>query len=64
MGHFGITNRIENLWSRLRQFIRKVYHHVWKEHLPRVLREFQARISRPGAFHSPLNFLAYVFQLS
>lgn len=64
MGHFGITNRIENVWMRFRRFIKKVYHHVWKEHLPRILREFQARISNPNAFTSPINFLTYVFQVS
>lgn len=64
LGHFGPTNRIENVWMRFRRFIRKVYHHVWKEHLPRILREFQARISNPEAFNSPINFLSYVFQVS
>lgn len=61
---FGPTNHIENVWMRLKRFIKKVYHHVWKEHLPRILREFQARISHPEAFTSPLNFLSYVFQKS
>lgn len=62
--HFGPTNRIENVWSRLRQFIRKVYHHVWKEHLPRLLKEFQTRINQPEVFASPISFLSYVFQVS
>lgn len=64
LGSFGPTNRIENVWMRLRRFIRKVYHHVWREHFPRVLKEFQARISHPEAFQSPLAFLTYVFQQS
>lgn len=64
LGHYGITNQVENLWMRLRRFIRKVYHHVWKEHLPRLLKEFQARINHPMAFTSPLSFLSYVFQVS
>ncbi len=64
LGHYGITNHIENTWMRLRRFIRKVYHHVWKEHLPRLLKEFQARINHAVAFASPTNFLSYVFQLS
>ena len=64
MGHFGSTNLIENLWMRLRRFIRKVYHHVWKEHLPRLLKEFQARNNHREAFVSPTSFLSYVFQLS
>ena len=63
-GQFGITNRIENVWSRLKQFIKKVYHHVWKEHLPRIIKEFQARISYPEAFTTPTDFLSYVFHIS
>jgi len=59
LGHYGITNRVENLWMRLRRFIRKVYHHVWKEHLPRILKEFQARQNHPEAFTSPLAFLRF-----
>ncbi|PIR97311.1 MAG: hypothetical protein COT91_02150 [Candidatus Doudnabacteria bacterium CG10_big_fil_rev_8_21_14_0_10_41_10] len=64
MGHFRPTDRIENVWMRLRRFIRKIYHHVWKEHLPRLLKEFQARINVPEAFTSPTSFLTYVFQIS
>lgn len=64
MGHFGATNRIENLWMRLRRFIRKVYHHIWKERLPRLLHEFQARINHPEAFVSPSSFLSHVFHVS
>lgn len=64
MGHFGPTNHIENVWMRLRRFIRKVYHHVWKEHLPRLLHEFQARINHPEAFLSPRSFLSHVFHVS
>ena len=60
----GLTNHAENRWMRLRRFIKKVYHHIWKEHLPRILKEFQARISHPEAFTNQLSFLSYVFQLS
>ena len=59
MGHFGLTNLIENTWMRLRRFIRKVYHHIWREHLPRLLREFQARINHADAFFSPSTFLSF-----
>ncbi len=64
LGHFGITNQIENTWMRLRRFIRKVYHNVWKEHLPRVLKEFQARNNHQEVFTSQTSFLTYVFQVS
>lgn len=64
LGHFGLTNHVENRWMRLRRFIRKVYHHIWKEHLKRVLKEFAARISHPEAFANQLSFLSFVFQVS
>ena len=56
VGHFGPTSRIENVWMCLRRFIRKVYHHIWKEHLPRLLKEFQARWNHPDAFTDVLSF--------
>ena len=60
IGSFGPTNRIENLWMRFRKFIRKTVARAWKEHLPRLLKEFQARINHPEAFSSPLSFLTFV----
>ena len=63
LGHFGITNRIENTWMRFRSFIRKTVARAWKEHLPRLMREFQARNNHKEAFSSPINFLAFVFQV-
>lgn len=60
----GKTNHIENRWMRFRRFIRKIYHHVWKEHLQRILKEFSARISHPEAFTNQLSFLSFVFQVS
>lgn len=56
-GDFGPTNHAENLWSRLKGFIRRTWHHAWREHLPGLLREFEARINSPGTFASPLAFL-------
>jgi hypothetical protein len=59
-GSFGPTNKIENLWMRFRRFIRKTVTRAWKEHLPRLLKEFQARVNYPAAFRSPINFLTFV----
>jgi hypothetical protein len=59
-GQYGITNRIENVWMRLRRFIRKTVARAWKEHLPRLLKEFQARVNYPNAFTTPINFLSFV----
>ena len=60
IGHFGPTNRIENVWMRLRRFIRKTITRAWREHLPRIIKEFQARVNHPEAFSSPLSFLTFV----
>ncbi|MBI4433267.1 transposase [Candidatus Uhrbacteria bacterium] len=54
---FGPTNRIEAVWSSLKRFIRRTHHHVWKEHPPSLLREFEARWNTPELFRSPLTFL-------
>jgi len=54
---FGPTNHIENVWSALKGFIRRTYHHFHKEWLPMLLREFEARWNTPELFYSPLTFL-------
>lgn len=56
-GDFGPTNHIENIWSRLKRFITRTWDHSWKEHLPQILREFEARINAPELFNSPLQYL-------
>ncbi|MBI4433784.1 IS1595 family transposase [Candidatus Uhrbacteria bacterium] len=55
--YFGPTNRIEAVWSVLKRRIRRMYHHVWKEHLPNLLREFEARWNAPELFQSPFTFI-------
>jgi hypothetical protein len=59
-GSFGPTNRIENVWMRLRAFIRKTVARPWKEHMPRLIREFMARNNHKEWFSSPMNFLTLV----
>ncbi len=54
---FGPTNHIENVWSALKGFIRRTYHHFHKEWLPMLLREFEARWNTPELFLSPLFYL-------
>lgn len=54
---FGPTNHIENVWSVLKGFIRRTYHHFHKEWLPMLLREFEARWNAPDLFLSPLFYL-------
>lgn len=54
---FGPTNLIENMWSRFKRFIIRTYHHIHKKWLPKLVREFEARINEPEIFLSPLTFL-------
>jgi len=55
---FELTSEIEGLWGTLTTFIRRMYHHVTKEKVEELLREFQARQMYPEWFDSPSNFLA------
>lgn len=54
---FGPTNRIEGIWSILKRHIRRTYHHIWKEYLPELLWEIEARINTPKMFKDPLIYL-------
>jgi len=54
---FGLTSEIEGIWAVLRTFIRRMYHHVTIEKLPKVVAEFEARFSQKEIFDSPLKFL-------
>lgn len=58
---FEITSEIEGIWGVLRTFIRRMYHHVTSEKLPKVVAEFEARYSSPHLFTSPLTFLKNSF---
>lgn len=54
---FALTSEIEGIWANLRTFIRRMYHHVTRDKLPKVIAEFEARFSQPVLFDSPLNFI-------
>jgi transposase-like protein len=54
---FGLTSEIEGTWAVLRTFIRRMYHHVTIQKLPKVIAEFEARFSQKEIFESPLKFL-------
>jgi len=56
--HFGPTNLAECIWSMLKRFIRRTWHHFRNRHwLPTFLREFEARFNAPELFDSPLTYL-------
>lgn len=57
-GYFGPTNHIEAVWSKLKRYIRRTYHHYHTKHLPLLLREFEARINIPHLFTSPSVYLS------
>ncbi len=54
---FALTSEIEGIWANLRTFIRRMYHHVTLEKLPKVVAEFEARFCQQKIFESVLNFL-------
>jgi ribosomal protein L37AE/L43A len=54
---FGLTSEIEGIWANLRTFIRRMYHHVTVEKLPKIVAEFEARFSQKEIFDNPLSFL-------
>lgn len=54
---FSLTSEIEGIWANLRTFIRRMYHHVTLEKLPKVVAEFEARFSHKEIFNSVPTFL-------
>jgi hypothetical protein len=57
IGHFGPTNRIENVWSCLDRFTRRTRDRFMHQFLPGLLQEFQARRNYPGLFKCPFTLL-------
>ena len=58
-GNFGPTAMAENIWSRCDRFLIRVYHQVRKARLPQILKELQARFSKPELFENPNNYLRF-----
>jgi transposase-like protein len=56
-GHFGPTNRAENVWSCLDRFVIRTRDRFLSKFLPGILREFQARRSHPQLFTDPFTLL-------
>jgi len=57
LGHFGPTNRIENVWSCLDRFVIRTRDRFLRRFLPGILREFQARRNHPELFADPFTLL-------
>lgn len=56
-GHFGPTNNIENMWSVMKRYLRKLYGNIPTKHLELILGEWMARQNQPSWFASPQAFL-------
>ncbi|HSX01730.1 MAG TPA: transposase [Candidatus Saccharimonadia bacterium] len=56
-GHFGPTNRAENVWSCLDRFVIRTRDRFLKRFLPGILQEFQARRNYPELFQDPFTLL-------
>jgi hypothetical protein len=57
LGHFGPTNRAENVWSCLDRFVIRTRDRFLRPFLPGILQEFQARRSHPELFMDPFTLL-------
>lgn len=58
---FALTSEIEGLFGNLTAFIRRMYHHVTREKIASVVKEFTARSIYPEWFSSPASFLKIAF---
>lgn len=56
-GHFAGTNHIEQIWSAMKRYLRKLYGCVPTKQLKLVLREWVARHNNLELFASPQTFL-------
>jgi transposase-like protein len=55
-GHFAGTARIENVWSRCKRHIQKLYGKFHLPYLKGLLREWEARHNFPELFETPENY--------
>lgn len=56
-GHFSGTNHIEQNWSAMKRYMRKLYGSVPTKDLGLILNEWQARHNRPELFKAPDVFI-------
>lgn len=56
-GHFGPTNKIENMWGVMKRYLKKLYGCVPTKQLELILNEWMARQNQPCWFTSPENYL-------
>ena len=59
-GHYAGTNHIEQNWSAMKRYLRKLYGNIPTRDLQLILNEWQARHNRPELFSSPKDYLCMV----
>lgn len=57
IGHFGLTNHIENLWGVIKRHLRYLYGHLTLPDLNLILREWEIRRNRPDIMYNVTNYL-------
>jgi len=60
VGHFGPTNQIENTWSIMKRYLRKLYGCIPTNRLQLILNEWMARHNSLRLFASPQAYLQEV----
>lgn len=56
-GHFGPTNKIENMWGVMKRYLKKLYGCIPTNRLHLILNEWMARQNQPSWFASPTSYL-------
>ena len=59
-GHFAGTNHIEQNWSAMKRYLRKLYGNIPTKHIQSILNEWVARHNQPELFESPEEYLGRV----
>jgi transposase-like protein len=59
-GHYAGTNHIEQTWSAMKRYMRKLYGNIPTKDLQLILNEWEARHNQPELFTTPEGFLGYV----
>lgn len=54
---FALTSEIEGMWGNFFTFVRRMYHHVTKDKIESVVREFNFRFCFPEHFRDPSSYL-------
>lgn len=56
-GRYAGTNQIEQVWSAMKRYLRKLYGCIPTKHLHLILKEWESRHNFPRLFNNPTNYL-------